>query len=245
MRDILIGIPANFLTLVLTFLVAWLFYVFAGRRRLMNFFGLREEKILRIFIGHVPQSGIPQGLVGFEESSEARNLEDLFKSFIPGLSEQPGFLKYLQIADIDVKVLPAKKSDPRVTLDQSSISVGLRTSNYASALIEDELRCPVHFNDPTGSIDGPGLPLVPRGSETKGVVVRICRDDRCFFYVAGITEPATAGAARYLLKNWRSMSKKYPDGVSFYFLVEVKNDSRQTVVSLADHELVVPKSEMR
>src|SRR5438094_8859791 len=86
--DLWVGILANFLTaaLVIGFWALW--ELAAKRRRLFRFFGLAHEKTLRIFIGQVPHQGAPQGLVGFQESSEALRLAELFKSPIPGLSDR-------------------------------------------------------------------------------------------------------------------------------------------------------------
>jgi len=232
--DILLGVIANFVTLAITVAAALIFYVFAGRRSLLRFFGIERSKSLRIFTGHIPGNS-PQGLIGFEEAGEARNLEGLFRSVIPGLSSQPGLLQFVQLADIDVQVLPGRKGSS--SLDESVISLKLRTTNHATELIEDALNSPVRWDrNAQGTISTADMELVPKGCDTKGVVVRLCHGNKAFFYVAGIREPATAGAARYLLRNWRSMRQKYGDKKSFYYVVELKGSSGD-VVSLADHEL--------
>jgi len=234
-EDLGIGVLANIITAFLTLTIALLWFVFVGRRKLLRFFGIQKTKQLRIYTGHIKQEGIPLGVVGFEEISEAKNLERLFRSTVPG---QSGLFRFLQLTDIDVEVLPARQNDATVSLGQSVISLGLRTSNHASLLIERELKCPVHFDDAKRAIVGPNsLELVPYSSGTKAVVVRLCHDDKHYFYLAGFTEPATACAARFLLRNWRSMHKRYSPGKSFYYLVEMKPDSINTVISLAEHEL--------
>ena len=52
--DILLGVIANFVTLAITVAAALIFYVFAGRRSLLRFFGIECSKSLCIFTGHIP-----------------------------------------------------------------------------------------------------------------------------------------------------------------------------------------------
>jgi hypothetical protein len=228
------GLIANFLTLLLTFLIAWLLYAILGRRSLLKFFGVVEAKFLRIYIGHVPNSNVPRGFVGFEEISEAKNIEALFKSVIPGLENQPGVLRFLQVADIKTEILPGEKDHKDVTLEHSFISLGSPTSNFASELLETELKNPVKCDRITGGIQIPHLPPI---ANNQAVVVRLCSRNRSFFYVAGKDEPMTASGARFLIENWKTMRKRYSDRNSFYYLVEVRNDTRKTVVSVANDEL--------
>ena len=234
-------ITANLLTLALGVVLGWLWHITLGRKKLMQFFGLTKDQTLRIFIGNLGAPNAPDGLVAFEETSEARNLEGLFKSLIPGLSEQPGLFRFLQVADADVKVMRGKPSDPCVSLEHSVISLGSPMSNHASTLIETELQSPVRLNlaRHPWAIEIPGL--APVTSPSHGVIVRLCRGEKCFFYLFGITEPGTAAAARYLLANWRAMGRKYKEGVAFYYLVEGRNDGRRSVVSVADRALEMPK----
>ena len=89
--ELVVGIVANILTVVVVVVVLALWEFGVKRRRLFKFFGLAQEKTLRIFIGHIPHDAVPQGLVGFEESSAALRLAELFESPIPGLSDTPGF----------------------------------------------------------------------------------------------------------------------------------------------------------
>lgn len=241
MCDILKGITANLLTLAIVILIAWSWHVTAGRLKLMRFFGLAKDKTLRIFIGNLGAPNAPEGLVAFEESSEARNLEGLFRSLIPGLGAQPGLFRFLQVGDADVKVMRGRPGDPEVTLEHSVISLGSPMSNHASALIGTELQSPVrlNLNRHPWAIEIPSI--LPVTSISHGVIVRLCRGGKCFFCLFGIIEPGTAAAARYLLRNWRSMGRKYGEGVSFYYLVEARNDGSGSIVSVADHELEGPK----
>ncbi|MGB8371175.1 MAG: hypothetical protein ACLPYZ_05385 [Limisphaerales bacterium] len=230
------GLLTNIITLVLTLLIAWFLYASFGRRGLLKFFGVENGKLLRIYVGHVPFPSVPKGFVGFEEISEAKNIEALFKSVIPGLGEQPGLLKFLQVADIQTEILPGEMNHPDVTLDHSLISLGSPTSNFASLLLETELKNPVKCDRNTGNIQIPHLPPI---ADNQVVVVRICSGDKNYFYIAGKYEPTTAGGARFLIQNWKSMRKSYGDRTSFYYLLEVRNDSRRSVISVANNELQI------
>ncbi len=237
MSSILRGIVANLLTLGLCAILAWVWHVTMGRRKLMQFFGLSKDRTMRIFIGNLAAGNAPEGLVAFEETSEARNLQGLFKSLIPGLSQQPGLFRFLGTTDPDVEVMRGRPSDPCVNLDHSAISLGSPMSNHASTLIEKELRSPVHLNlsRHPWAIEIPGLS--PVTSTSHGVIVRLCRADKCYFCLFGITEPGTAAAARYLLANWRAMGRKYGEGQPFFYLVEARTDGNRRVLSVVDRAL--------
>jgi len=227
------NILANIITVALTLLLGFIFYRFFGRRALTNFFGVHEKKYLRIYTGHISHPGIPMGLVGFEEFNEAKNLEALFKSVIPGLGDQPGLLKFLQLADVRTDLLSAPLNRPEVRLDCSIVSLGSSSSNQASRLIETELHSPVRFEGELLHI--PNLP--PITNKKQGVIVKICSNGNHYFYVAGGDEPTTAGWARYLIQNWQAMRKKYGDSGQFFYLLEVRADSQKSVISIADHPL--------
>ena len=230
------GLLTNIVTLVLTLLIAWLLYASFGRHSLLKFFGIEKGKALRIYVGHVPFPSVPKGFVGFEEINEAKNIEAMFKSVIPGLGEQPGLLKFLQVADIETKILPGEVNNPDVSLDHSLISLGSPTANFASSLLETELKNPVKCDRNTGNIQIPHLPPI---TDNQVVVVRICSGGRNYFYVAGKNEPTTAGGARFMIQIWKSMRKSYGDRASFYYLLQVRNDSRRSVISVANNELQI------
>jgi hypothetical protein len=229
------GVVANLATLLVTGLVAWLWYVSLGRRGLMKFFGVARGKPLRIYVGHVP-SPERLGYVGFEEISQAKDVEAMFKSVVPGLGNQPGLLRLLQVADIQTEILSAAPNSQDVTLDHSLVSLGLPTSNFASFLLETELHSPVKYNRNTCCIEIPFLK--PIDANDQGFVVRIHYGDKNYFYVGGKPETTTAGCARYLIQNWKSMRKRYGDKTSFYYLLRVVDPG--TVISMTDHELQVP-----
>lgn len=230
------GIVANILTVPILGTVLFVCYWWGGRLALKKFFGLADGGSLRIFVGHIQaKEAGPQGVVGVEEFSAAKNLESLFKTTVPGLSAVSNSLRFLQLADLDVEVMPAKRGDPTITLDQSVISLGSPASNQASFLIENELGSPVRFDSPAIKI--PGLP--PVASPNQAVIVKLCRDDRCFFYVFAAPEQGTSAAARYLFRNWRTLRKKYGDRSSFYCLVGTANNGG----AVAQGELETPKKQ--
>jgi hypothetical protein len=236
MSEIWNGLLTNIITLILTLLIAWLLYASFGRRGLLKFFGVEEGKLLRIYVGHIPVPSVPKGFVGFEEITEAKNIEALLKSVIPGLGDQPGLLKFLQVADIKTEILPGQPNHADVTLDYSFISLGSPSSNFASRLLETELKNPI-TSDVNSTIHIPHLSPI---ADNQAVIERICSQNKNYFYIAGKYEPMTAGGARFLIQNWKLMRKKYGDRTSFYYLVEVRNDSRRSVISVANNEIEIP-----
>lgn len=165
------NVVANIITVVLTILVGFLWYSVFGRRALTSFFGVHQKKYLRIYTGHIPHPGVPMGLVGFEEFNEAKNLEGLFKSVIPGLGDQPGLLKFLQLTDVRTEILSAPHDNPEIRLDCSIISLGSSSSNRASRLLESELHSPVRFDG--ANLHIPNLPIIT--NIRQGVVVNMCQ----------------------------------------------------------------------
>ena len=237
MLNILLGICANVLTLVIGVGLAWAWHLSVGRRKLMRFFGVASsERKVRIFIGNLQAQGVPRGYVGFEESFAARRLQGLFQSLIPGASNFSTALGFLRLADIDAEVVPAMPGDPSIILDQSSISIGSNLSNQASAMIERDLKSPVH-SDTSGAFAIVIPNLEPIRSPYHGVLVKLCRNGKCFFYAFGAAEYGSAGAAHYLVNNWRVMQKKYGNEVQFYYLIDASGGA-QTAISVADHKLI-------
>ncbi|HWN93412.1 MAG TPA: hypothetical protein VNT99_00130, partial [Methylomirabilota bacterium] len=55
--DLSVGVGANFLTALLLILFLVVCEFFFKRRQLFKFFGLTQDKTLRIFIGHIPHEG--------------------------------------------------------------------------------------------------------------------------------------------------------------------------------------------
>lgn len=83
----------------------------------------------------------------------------------------------------------------------------------------------------------PSLPPIT-GSD-KAFIQRVIdpENQRYVFYVAGISELATEGAAYYLRRHWRKLARKYADNVAFAVVLQIdRNDYRRATVVL-EHEV--------
>lgn len=66
-------------------------------------------------------------------------------------------------------------------------------------------------------------------SAGRGVIV--CRRDSAghvWFYVAGQTEPDTAGSVRFLRANWNVISEKYPRA-NFHYLLDTSQSASGSI----------------
>jgi len=110
-------------------------YRLVRRRSLLRFFGISDDRRLRIYIGQINiLSGQPSQIdripdfhgsaVGFLESTEARRIAELFLFLIPGLQALPTFLSRLFVTDVNVEIEPAPFGPAEPHLDCSYISLG-------------------------------------------------------------------------------------------------------------------------
>jgi hypothetical protein len=69
--------------------------------------------------------------------------------------------------------------------------------------------------------------LEPITDKHFGFVERIVdhEQQKCIFYVAGITEFGTAGAAYYLVNHWRELYEQYGDKKSFLKVLRLSPDN--------------------
>ncbi len=81
----------------------------------------------------------------------------------------------------------------------------------------------------------------PFGSTTIGFIERIAKskeNDHTLFYIAGLSELATKGAAYYLLTNWRYLYKKYKNDKSFLIAVTINEQDYKTSSISFEKEIV-------
>lgn len=58
-----------------------------------------------------------------------------------------------------------------------------------------------------------------------GFIQRIVKDTRSLFYIAGLSERGTVGAATYLSKNWKKLNKKYAQNKSFIIMLRFPSEN--------------------
>src|SRR5438876_621979 len=107
MMSFLISILANLATIVVVALVIYLFGWVKHRRMLLNFFTGRSSLLpggnpFLIYISTLNRS--PGGLSSVWEFTEARNLQDLFFSLVPGPSGNPGLFRDFMVSGVDCEI---------------------------------------------------------------------------------------------------------------------------------------------
>jgi hypothetical protein len=102
----------------------------------------------------------------------------------------------------------------------------------ASTIDLEEFGPDAELGDTSSAIMVEGVP--PITDETYGFVERVVDhgQDRFVFYVAGISELATAGAAHFLVTEWTYLQRKYPKGTPFLVVLrfETNNYKRWSIV---------------
>lgn len=241
------NIASNLLTILIIAGVGWLIYFFTRRRRLLAFFGLKDRRRLVLYLSNVRvQPGGSVGVDGKPRSYSGTAIPEnetiliplfqrLFNFVIPGLSEQPGFLKWLLISDVAVEPLPSPSEAAGVEKDATFIAVGSPAYNSASLRIEQALNPLARFN-----AEYAGFCLDQAHATTDlrcGFVQRVIDQvsGQTAFYVAGMSSLGTTGAAYFLATRWSHLAEKYKTSTPFCVVVRItENDPR-------GHEIVFEK----
>jgi hypothetical protein len=230
------NIASNLLTILIVAGVGWLIYFFTRRRRLLAFFGLKDRKRLVLYLSNVRvQSGgslgidgIPRAYSGTAIPSNETMLiplfQRLFNFVIPGLTEQPGLLKWLLISDVAVESLPSPSRATEVEKDATFITVGSPAYNSASLRIEQALNPLGRFN-----AEYAGFSLDEAHAITDlrcGFIQRVIDQvsGQTAFYVAGMSSLGTTGAAYFLAARWSYLAEKYKTSKPFCVVVRINRE---------------------
>ncbi|HEY5742657.1 MAG TPA: hypothetical protein VIS99_08950 [Terrimicrobiaceae bacterium] len=231
--DITIGVVANFIFLGLTIAIGYSGYLLLTRRRLLRFFDITQSKKLVIYLSHIRV--VSGGSVGagdalrqfagstvtLAESQFAGYLKGLFFYFIPGLAEQPGILRYLTVTDLDIQILPSPLDRAQIQTDCTIITFGTPGYNEVSGWAQDTLAPGVRCSTANGAIEFIGL--APITDPRKAFVQRLhdAANNRFVFYVAGLSEHGTCGAALFLGSSWSKLQRKYGRDRRFSTAIDV------------------------
>ena len=225
---------AELLFLLILLALGWLLYRVTHRRPLLSFFGIRGSKRLVVYLSNLSiQRGGALGVDGlprsFGESAlpayEAALtpwLQRLFNYVVPGTTEQPGFLKWLQLSDVDVEFFPSPFDESEIERDSTIIAVGSPGYNVASSYVEDSLHSIGRFTNDNNAITLEGSS--PLHGDHYAFVQRAGNTKPPAFYVAGISSQATTGAVRFLVNHWRDLNGKYPGGKPFCVMLRVASE---------------------
>ncbi len=232
-ENIISSVIGAFIYTFFIIIIGWGIYYFTGRRKLLKFFGISSKKRLEIYLSNIRVvKGGSVGLdninrcfdgssVAYNEQNVASKFKEKFNYLVPSLSESPSFLSKILFSDIQVRsnISPLKESELESVT--SIISFGSPAYNIASLMIEKCENSHVKFDDDNASIQIKNIPKI--NDTTNGFIQKLVinkdNNRRCLFYVAGISECGTIGAAHYLVDNWKVLQKKYKDNESFIILL--------------------------
>lgn len=239
------GLIANFLFAIIIIVIGWMIYFLTERRKMLNFFNITETKRLVIYLsnlriirgGSIGIDNQPRAYAGptvvYGEQVTASKYKERFNYLVPALSESPSLLSKILFADIKVTSLPSPLSENEIEANSSIISFGSPGYNKVSEFIENHHDSIMRFVNDNSEIQVTNLPNLTDGEI--GLIQRIAVQqdgvNRSLFYVAGLAEHGTVGAANYLLNNWKLLRKKYRDDESFIISVRfpINNIANYTI----------------
>ncbi len=159
--------------------------------------------------------------VVLNEQLYAARFRERLNYLVPSLSESHSFLRKIVFSDITVSIISSPLLESEIESNTSIISFGSPGYNKASSFIEKSKNSAVKFvNDNTViQIENESAINNPLNGIIQRLVSNSTDNKRNLFYVAGLSERGTIGAANYLAKNWKSLSKRYKDDESFIVVV--------------------------
>jgi hypothetical protein len=219
--ELFIGVCANLLTVFLVILIR--FASKGWKLRCVRFFGVGKRRRLNVYYGC--DISIGTGFVGLWESQEAVRFAELFQLHIPGLGDGDSLFKTIFVAAVRVRGVASCPSTS-VSLQDSFITLGSPKFTVASGVFEKDLEPRVKVSENTIYFPGGDV-----RDKSQAVLVRKCRNGLAYFYAAGIDEPGTVMASRYLAEHWEELARRYPKRQSFFVLVQQQtNDDGARVV---------------
>jgi hypothetical protein len=240
-----VNIVSNLLTLAIIGLVGWVVFIATRRRQVKRFFGVERSRGLRVYVSRLYiKSGTSLGVDGVHRSFEGpavtvyeaeliAKVQRFFDSVVPGLRQRWGPLRFLRWRDFDVIIEPSPVGKNEVRWDVPVLTTGSPGYNAASRAAEEDLGSIGRFaNDNQALQIGDDPPIL----EPNCCFVQRAIDGangRVAFYVAGPTELGTRYATNYLLRRWRDLARRYPDGQPFCIVLQVTDPGGANSIELA------------
>lgn len=228
---ILANLTSDVIFLILVAVIAWLLVFFLRRRPIQRFFSIGESKRLVVYLSnHTVEQGESRGAdneprsykglaVSFYELLVAEKIRNLFSYPFPSFADKPGILSKLLVSDAQVQIFPAPFNPENLEYSASVISLGSPGYNTASAFIEQWGDSQARFVSGFQAVAVEGIQ--PESNTLYGFIERIYDADkqRSLFYVAGLSELGTAGAAYYLATHWHKIRKQFGDSKNFIVML--------------------------
>jgi hypothetical protein len=220
-ENIIGGVITNIISFVLTLQLAWIVYHLFRRRKLLKFFGIGEQKRITVYLsnirvvkgGSLGTDGQPRAYSGTTvtvgESLQANLFLNLFSYLVPGLSSQPGILRYLLVSDIQVVIAPSPVRQEDIDRTSTIVTLGSPGYNIVSEWVERTLNPRIRFTNDNSAITVNGLPNITDDSQSFIQRIYDPSNKRWVFYTAGLSEFGTIGAAYFLASRWRHLYKKF------------------------------------
>lgn len=219
--NIIAGVIANVVFLLLVVAIGWVIFAVTRRRRLLRFFGILTSRRIIIYLSNLRI--VPGGALGvdnrqrsyqgsavtFGEMLVASRIRETFNYPVPSLSDRSGFLSKILISDVQVQIRPSPLNEGEIETSCSYITLGSPGYNITSKHAESTMHSRAHFqNDNQEMVVGDA----PADNDTThGFVERIIDRDngRAIFYAAGLSELATIGATHFLVQQWEQLRWRY------------------------------------
>jgi hypothetical protein len=246
-KDVVTGVLGNFVFWLLFVVVAFVVFKIAKRKPLFSFFGIGDEKVIRIYISNLSvvaaadQSGTPRNYRGqavvHNELLEATKLAKVFSALLPGFADKPGLLGSLSLSDVDAQILPAPPKQNTIT-SSSFVTVGSPGYNDVSGLVQSSFKSPIRFIEDNAKFSIGGVGVI--GNPRQSFICRIPNGKNFIFYVGGLGEGGTCAALYYLRTHWNELHREFIAKPCFYVLVEIQGVHYEHCRAVARNELHIP-----
>jgi len=239
------NVVSEFIALFVLVLFGYVIYHITGRRRLLAFFHVGQEKrfvtyLSRVTVaagGSVGVDGRPRSFAGptfaLSEVELIGLIQRLFNYITPGVDSLPGFFKSLLISDVTTEFLPSPLSPSDIDSQAPFLAFGSPAYNAASQRIQNDYNPLASFDSDHDGITVHNLGIMR--DPIIGFLVRARNNSsgQIAYYAAGPASVGTSGAAIYLIKNWRNLQKRYGNDNPFVVLLRFRsNDPKQFEVVL-------------
>lgn len=235
------GIIANFFFSVIIIFLGWLIFVISRRNKLLDFFNINKSKRVVIYlstlyvksggsIGYDGKLRTYQGVaVVLNEQIAANKFRDIMNYLIPSLSDHSSVLSKILFSDIKVSIFPSPTNEQQIDSSTTIITFGSPGYNIVSKYFEEKNETICKFGNDNSQLEVDKLP--PIKDPRNGFVQKIydVQNDRSLFYVAGVAEVGTIGAANFLANEWKRLHKKFGYKKSFLIMLRFQDFDQWTI----------------
>lgn len=240
------NVSSEFIALFLLVLIGYFIYQMTGRRKLLSFFHVGQDKRFIVYLssvnvtagGSVGVEGNPLSFAGptfaLTEVYLIGLIQRLFNYITPGVDSLPGIFKSILISDVTVDFLPSPPLTTAIDTHAPFLTLGSPGYNSASKRMQEDYNSLAKFDTNNADIIVNNLGKL---SDTRiGFLVRAQNNStgQIAYYAAGPANIGTTGAAIFLIKNWRNLQKKFGNDTPFVILLRFMSDDPRQVEVVAE-----------